>query len=232
MDNARRFLNAYSKIEKYFASLNQTGKHFSFQNSVNYHAKKNEIVKVFRDDLIEYGQLRNAIVHDRAQEVEIIAQPHLSVVEKMEKIANMLTQPKAIKDLDLRKVLTCQADDLFSDVLEKMNQKGYSQAPVLKNNQVVNVLSSSMIVHYMYQHIVENMINLNGILVQEVLEDKKEHYKIVRPSLSLTNVIQLFGEASQKGLILSAIIIVDHQKLSGILTPKDIPYILNEIMND
>ncbi len=84
----------------------------------------------------------------------------------------------------------------------------------------------------MYQHIVENMINLNGILVQEVLEDKKEHYKIVRPSLSLTNVIQLFGEASQKGLILSAIIIVDHQKLSGILTPKDIPYILNEIMND
>lgn len=233
MTLAQRFLNAYSRIEKYFASQNKSGKHFSFQNSVNFQAKHNEIIRRFRDDLIEYGQLRNAIVHDRANETEIIAEPHEEVVIKIERIANLLTKPKTVNDLEFKKVLTCRRDDLFSKVLQKMNEMGYSQVPVLNGKRVINVLSSSMIVHYMYQHIEANMINLDGIIVNDVLEDRDEHYQLVQETTPLLKIIELFGESSQKGQVLSTVVVVDKESVPvGILTPKDIPYLLNEMIND
>lgn len=235
MSLAKQFIDAYSTIEKYLSKLNKSGKHMSFSNSVNTFAKKNNVIATYRDDLIEYGQLRNAIVHDRVLGTEIIAEPHEAVVKHIQHIASLLTKPKTLKDFPFAPLLTCQLDDLFADVLNEMAQKGYSQVPVCEGDIVKNVLSSSMIVHYMYENIEQNMIDLNKVLIKDVIEHNQKHYQMVHIKQSLWETIELFGDKASAGQPLSALVVIDdqskHKGPVGVLTPKDIVMLL-KLLNE
>jgi hypothetical protein len=57
----------------------------------------------FQRYLEEFGDLRNAIVHERI-DGEVIAEPHLKIVLEIEQIASVLTQPERVKDHFLKKV--------------------------------------------------------------------------------------------------------------------------------
>lgn len=236
MTNATKFLNAYSSIEKFFTINSESGKYHSFSSNVNYFAKKNSVIKHFQDDLIEYAQLRNAIVHDRVEETEIIAEPHDRVVENIQTIASLLNEPPTLKKFRFKELLTCELDDLFADVLNKMSQKGYSQVPVLKNGQITNLLSASMIVHYIYQSIHQNKIQLDGVKVSDVLEKQTHHFKVVEYEETIMNVLELFNESHEQGKTMFGLIVKDSKSNNdqpiGLLTLKDLPALMSLILRD
>ncbi|NLW29578.1 MAG: CBS domain-containing protein [Erysipelothrix sp.] len=232
---SRRFLYAFSIIESVFKSWNDSKNNISFSNYVHRYSKRNDIIRQYRDNLLEYSQLRNAIVHDRAGNNSVIAEPHESVVKEIEHIAKMLTKPPLIKDIPLKDIVVCQIDDDFSSVLKKMSEHGFSQMPVLDGVMVVNVLDSSMALHYLYNHVNENnQIDLKYVKVRDVVEmDRTEHFKLVYEDETIHDVISLFQVQQEKGSALRAIVVLNNESRRkgpiAIITVKDLPKLLSYI---
>lgn len=92
MDNATRFLDAFTAIEQALKQI--TGRSdVGFTTNVQLAISRHALIKYKKETLIEYAQLRNAIVHHRVNYTEVIAEPHLTVVEDIEEIARALNDP-------------------------------------------------------------------------------------------------------------------------------------------
>ena len=55
-------------------------------------------VRKYEDDLIDYGRLRNAIVHQGNHKF-IIAEPHDDIVENIERLSDLITEPPLAVDM-------------------------------------------------------------------------------------------------------------------------------------
>ena len=87
--NAERFLDAYAQLETKMASLAKETRYVPFSQLLSRLAPHNRIIANNQEELREYSELRNALVHMRGVKQEIIAQPCDSVVENIERIADM-----------------------------------------------------------------------------------------------------------------------------------------------
>ena len=84
--NATRFVNAYNQIDYSLRTQYNFKRSMNFSDLIRRSVLVNHVVRKYEDDLIDYGRLRNAIIH-RSNDNITIAEPHDSVVENIEKIA-------------------------------------------------------------------------------------------------------------------------------------------------
>ncbi|WP_209332332.1 hypothetical protein [Lunatimonas salinarum] len=85
MTNAQIFLDHYNELDKLFAkALNQT-EHAPFSQRIKDLIPRNSIVRSYKDDLFQLGNLRNAISHQSKGGVPI-AEPFEETVKLVEKI--------------------------------------------------------------------------------------------------------------------------------------------------
>ena len=90
--NAKRFIDAYNNIDYALKTRYGLNRAMGFSDLIRKAVVINYIVRRYEDDLIDYGRLRNAIVHSNSEDF-IIAEPHTSVVENIEHIEKLLTTP-------------------------------------------------------------------------------------------------------------------------------------------
>src|SRR5262245_54507275 len=95
--NGDRFEGAYNKIDAHLRKKVGQPRTASFSSIVIEAAHKDPTVRKNKDDLLEYGDLRNAIVHDRGKSPVLLADPRESVVIKIEEIWKSLSQPKTMR---------------------------------------------------------------------------------------------------------------------------------------
>jgi len=74
-------------------------------------------VRRFREDLREFADLRNAIVHDRMHD-EVIAEPNSWAVERIGMIANLLTAPPAVIPLFEKRVFTVDEEQSLGEAVD------------------------------------------------------------------------------------------------------------------
>jgi hypothetical protein len=79
MTYSGRFLNASAPIEKHLRTIVDGERYVTFAALVDKASAGSAVVRRYRDDLREYGDLRNAIVHERSDGYPI-AEPHANVV--------------------------------------------------------------------------------------------------------------------------------------------------------
>lgn len=65
MLNSDRFLNAFSSIEQQLRKITRRGKETRFYQLVDEASASTPAVASYKDDLKEFADLRNAIVHER-----------------------------------------------------------------------------------------------------------------------------------------------------------------------
>ena len=61
--NATRFIDAYNKIDYALRVQHNFKRSLSFSDMIRKAVVQNHIVRKYEDDLIDFGRLRNAIVH-------------------------------------------------------------------------------------------------------------------------------------------------------------------------
>ena len=76
--NGDRFESAYNKIDALLRKKVGGERTVPFSSVVIEVAKKDPAVRRNKDDLLEYGDLRNAIVHDRGKAPVLLADPRES----------------------------------------------------------------------------------------------------------------------------------------------------------
>ncbi len=229
--NSERFLNAFSKIENEMARRMHSTRYISYAEMARSLAKVDKTYRRYRRYLEEFGDLRNAIVHERI-DGEVIAEPHLKEVEKIEQIAQILTQPEMVFPRFQKKVEIAYLDEKLSDVINRMKPKRFSKLPVYdRHGAYVGLLTTDAFSYFVVDHIKDVMCEIPDAQVKEVIEfdQKGRHVRFISKNSTLVEVMMEFEQALHTGMRLNEILITEHgekhEKPIGIISVSDLPSI-------
>lgn len=223
--NAQRFLDAYARIEKDMYDIIRETKYVPFSQMISRAAKENIVISAHQNDLRQYHELRNAIVHERGKECEIIAEPCDSVTEDIENIADLLEARTDIMSIASSPVITVGPDDPVRDAYRKMRKMKTSKIPVYEQGVYTGLVTMEEIAGWSLAE------ERSEDCVSSVMTSaKNERVLFVRENTSLQNVMRSFESSLKHGTALLAIIITAHgsakEKPLGIITVADLPKIL------
>ena len=207
--NANRFISAYNRLDQGLRDIYSIKRTLTFSDMIRKVANVNTVVAKFEEDLIDYGRLRNAIVHRSGD--EIIAEPNIEVVEKLEKIARMInTPPKVIDCLRPRKVYSVDGDETLNNVVLEMGRAGYSVVPVYISGTLVGVINRKMIVDGIAKFI-EQGRDIDDSINEPVSKwldifNETEHYEVAPSTITIENLLYMF----QQNRKLSSVILTEN----------------------
>lgn len=194
---ARRFIVAYNRLDQGLRMIYSIKRSLSFADLIRKVATVNTIVAKFEEDLIDYGRLRNAIVHGSKD--EIIAEPNGEVVEKLEKIARLInTPPKVVDCLKKRPVFSIDGMATLKEVISSMGKYGYSIIPVYISGTLVGVINRKMIVDSIAKFLSKGQ-NIDESLNEPISECtsifyETAHYEIVSKNITVENLLYIFAQ--------------------------------------
>ncbi len=97
--NGQRFEEAYNRIDALLRKKISKDRSEPFSQVVAAAASGDATVRRYKIDLLEYSDLRNAIVHERGHTPFLIADPRADVVHRIEEIWNQLSRPRTLKSV-------------------------------------------------------------------------------------------------------------------------------------
>ncbi len=226
-ERSDRYLASFNRIEK--ALRNQTGhdeyKTFSFL--VKESAKKNAAVRRFENDLREFADLRNAIVHQSTNPEFTIAEPHESTVQKIELIEEKVIHPKKVFPTFQKEVATFQSTDSLATILRTMREEDYTQFPVYDGEQFIGLLSESGIANWLSRMVEEEIISFEETVLHQVIdyEEEKHNFEFIDREMSIYDAKEIFKDNLDDGIKIDALLITHSgsmdEKLLGIVTRWD-----------
>ena len=235
-NNARRFINAYNKLDYAIRVQHGFKRSMSFSEVVRKAVPLNYVVRKYEEELVDYGRLRNAIIH-RSNDDYIIAEPHTEVVEKLEHITELVTTPpKAIETACEKNVLCVQNDVKVKDVIQLIATSSYSNIPVYKDGELVGVANGQRILDELGKQIA-NGKDLDSFIektnIESILSETatQKYYDVVSKEATVEEVLNIFN----KNRKLMAVLITKTGTFSemplGIITSADIIQ-FNEILEN
>lgn len=235
IENAERFLSAFNRIENFLRKETDSKPGVSFVELVNRAVKFNNVVEKYKDDLKEFAQLRNAIVHQTTEQP--IAVPIDEVVQSIERVAQYLLSPPKVIPAFQRKVFIMYDDEYVKDAMINMYKKGYSQIPIYKRDgEFAFLLTTYTITMWLGECMDKNISNPGDYLIRDIAcyENKCHNYRFIGWQATMFDVLDIFYHAQRKGTRLEAVLITHsgdaQDRLMGIITVWDLPQI-NEILN-
>ena len=236
LSNSSRFVKAYNQIDSALRVQGDMKRSISYTEAVRKAAKFNSLVAKYEDELIDFGRLRNAIVHNSNPDM-IIAEPHDNVVEEYEKIAKLIcTPPLAINTVSKKVASTIEYDVKVKDVIEYSYKSGFSNIPIFKKGMLIGVANGQKVLDVIGKKIYEKKDiseYLENTTIEDVLKEfsGENYYTIVNKNVTLDKVLNLFTENRK----LTAVLITKTGTLLepplGIITTKDIMDI-NKILDN
>lgn len=207
--NAVRFIAAYNRLDQGLREIYSIKRTLTYSDMIRKVANVNTVVSKFEEDLIDYGRLRNAIVHKSSD--EIIAEPNIDVVEKLEKIARLInTPPRVVDCLRPRKVYSVDGDTPLKDVVQEMARSGFSVVPVYVSNTLVGVINRKMIIDGLARFIVQkqDIDDAMNTAVSNCLDifNETNHYEVAPQSMTIENLLYMF----QQNRKLSSVILTEN----------------------
>ena len=206
-DNANRFISAYNQIDQSIRTQYDLSKSISYTEAIRKCARMNAFVKKYEDKLIDYGRLRNAIVHSYNEDL-VIAEPHPDVVEEYEKIAKTIcTPPLAVDTVINRNVKTISYDTSVADVIEGIYKSGNSNWPVYKDGMLIGVANSRKLIKEIGKKIYEKRDldeYVNNTIIGDAINEfgQDTYYTIANKNVTLDKILNLFSENRKLSLII------------------------------
>lgn len=225
--NAERFLAAFNDIDYAIKTRYNLNRSMGFSEAVRRAVAYNYTIRKYEDDLINYGRLRNAIVHDNGDFV--IAEPHIDVVEKIEKICELLTTPpRALESIARRDVLSVHAHKSMREVIMLIASSSYSNIPVFDDdNEIIGIANGQKILDAFGKHLLSGGkadAFLDAIKIEDMLSkiENSDYYAIANKDITIEQALSLFHQNSK----LLAVLITNNggtrEKPLGILTGADV----------
>lgn len=235
-NNARRFINAYNKLDYAIRVQHGFKRSMSFSEVVRKAVPLNYIIRKYEEELVDYGRLRNAIIH-RSNEEYIIAEPHDEVVEKLEHITNLVTTPpKALETACEKNVLCVQNDVSVKDVVQLIATSSFSNIPVYKNGELIGIANGQRILDQLGKQIAEGK-DLDKFIestkIEEILSEEttQKYYDVVSKEATVEEVLNFFNKNRKLMAVLITKTGTFNEMPLGIITSADIIQ-FNEILEN
>lgn len=225
--NSMRFLSAFNNIDYALKTRYNFNRSMGFSEAVRKAVAFNFTVRKYEDDLIGFGRLRNAIVHDNSDYV--IAEPHIEVVEKIEKIERILTTPPRALDVVARRdVLSVNAKKTMREVIMLIASSSYSNIPVISDdNEIIGIANGQKILDALGKYLLSGGkcdTFMDAVKIEDMLSkiEGSDYYAFANKDVTVEQTLSMFHQ-NQK---LLAILITTNggakEKPLGILTNSDV----------
>lgn len=231
--NSILFLNAFVQIEMFLRDL-LNNPNVGFVQMVHMAAQKDDTIRHFQTDLIEYAQLRNAIVHNRGGNEEAIAEPHDVVVSQIQKIVSRIYHRKTVRDLVDGHPFVVSVDTYLVDMVKRQDNKHYSAIPVYNDDVYVGVIHPRL-----YQRLMEDSTRTTYDLTPMRVDELLQYYQpddrvvFVPESMSAPKLLEVYQSNHNRGKSVIAIIVTksgkQNEKPLGIFTVADLPILIREL---
>ena len=230
MQLSERFIMAYNRVDRQLQKRSGIEGYMGFSQLVRRIARSDALFAEFEDDLLEFAELRNAIVHELVEPARVIAEPHISTVERLEEIAETLERPPLIIPLFQRQVYAVKSQDTIVPVLHMIRKYGYTQFPVYDGQtEFVGLLTDRCLANWLTFQFENLGKGLQSVTVAEVMAyDKAAGNNVVflPQSATIFHAYQAFeGHVATDYPRLEAILITatgrSTERLKGIITPWD-----------
>jgi CBS domain-containing protein len=234
MRNSEAFLNAFIAVETWLKQQIGAERSMTFYQLVERNAQRSSTVRRFREDLKQFADLRNALVHERRNDA-VLAEPTDAVVRDLERMRATLTRPPTVLPRFRRHVKTCDVKQTVGVAARLMRTESYSQVPILSNGVVVGLLTSETIARWLASEVENDVISLFDTTVEAVLRhtEDHDHYRYLASQAPIDDALTLFEDFATRGKTLNAILITPNGRpgpvIDGILTIHDLPDILQDL---
>lgn len=204
--NADRFISAYNQIDYSLRTIYDFKRSMSFSDVVRRSVVLNSVVRKYEEDLIDYGRLRNAIIHNGNRKY-IIAEPHDDVVIKIEKLAQLISEPPlAIDRVGNREVIIINKDMSIGMAMELMARTGYANLPTYDGEKLIGILNGRKLINILGNKLAEG-INLQKFIEQTnvgmIMQDMGDDYYFMLADEELTiDAAMNYFENNRKLLII------------------------------
>jgi len=231
MNNAEKFLEIYNKVDKILTDYNSV-KYEVFSEKIRNCTKP--IIAKFREQLYDYGDLRNALVHRKNGNI-YIAEPLDKVVKDFANILAVLESPKKVFPKFQFKVEGAKQNEKLDSVLKVMSKNSFSQMPIFNEDEkVIEVINTNTISRWLgrnfnYDGIMEDNPSINE-LFQDIEFEK--NYKFIARDCDIYEAYSHFTEQIEKhNRNLDVLFITqngkDNEALLGLITVADIAELLS-----
>lgn len=234
MGNSERYLSAFAAIEKYLKKICNFDTWATFSQVVNEASRRISVVRRFEDDLKEFAELRNAIVHERGGGY-IIAEPNLRAVERIEQILDVITNPPKVIPTFQVEVLAFDVHTPVAKAVESMAKKDISQVPITDKDNFMALLTTDTITRWLGLNVKDDIFCLNESIIGKVLEysESFDNYKFISKKSTLIETMEAFHLFEDQGKRLDAALITESgkvkEKIIGIVTVADFPKMIQRI---
>lgn len=230
-ENAAKFLKSYNRIESQLKILYGGKATQNFTDLVKRCTDLNITVRRYENELIDYGKLRNAIVHRTTDSQEVfIANPCDNVVENISFIEKQLCHPPRLMDaIKIKKIAYVFADKPLITAVNTFAETWQKSLIVYDHGKMTGIINS----YGLYGEIAAHASgggDVNDFLLHTpcgaiVREEILSRYRLVAQDTTVFDVFKAFED--QKNLL--AVIVTENgvlgEKAMNIVTPADFPRI-------
>ena len=197
---SERFINAFCRLEEELRKITGYGNHESFTFMLDHVSRSNSAFARYREDLKEYAELRNAIVHKRIGD-QPIAEPHEDVVERIEAIVEIVTNAPKIENHFRKSVATCSPQDSLKHILELLRNGNFNQLPVYNGKRLVGLLSSDSIALWLADSFQDSEFVDGTTKVKDLLgyTAGRDDFTVLSGASNIFDAIEAFDENYKRG---------------------------------
>ena len=192
--NAERFIIAFAKIEKALNRITKRPQYVPFRLNARISARYNPAVKNHLEDLCSFAELRNAIVHTRDGQSEIVAEPSDKITNDIERIAELLDKDRNILQFASSPVIFGKKSDPIVLHEKLMDEHQIDKMPLYDDGKFTGVLTIQQILHYII-----TKGNSEGTAADILAVTEPEKVIFLNNKCSLQTVVEIFEKYVQAG---------------------------------
>jgi hypothetical protein len=190
-ENALRFVTVFNQIEQRLRQLTGRDANCRFPDLVRAASENNAVVRLYKDELLRNGRLRNTIVHELGTESIYIADPREAACTRIEELKDRILCPKELGSISPHVLLRIfHSTNSLSQALVYMKDNDFSQVITLNHGSYV-ILSTEGIAHWLESK--ENMVILPESFLEEIAQfEPEDTCRYLRADDTIERALEVF----------------------------------------
>jgi len=229
MTNAHKFLDTYNALDQAFAKTLGQSDYESFSQRIRQLILRNPVVRRYKDDLYQLGNLRNGIAH-QSRDGRAIAEPFDETVSLLQRILEEFKNPKRVIPEFQFEVFSVRSETPLITLLTEMKEKDFSQAPILDDaGNVIEVISTNTISRWLFGEYKNEYIDLTAAKISDLTPyiETKANYSLISRNTTVYEAAEQFLKKSKEKQSKLDCMMITHsgkvgEKLIGIVCIEDI----------
>jgi hypothetical protein len=168
VSRADEFERLYNELDAYLRTLVDADLRKSFGDVLVEASQRSNAVRHMRDEIRDYADLRNAIVHRRGKNgIRVIAEPVQEAVAALENIVESVTRPKPITSIG-GSVNPFDAGRPLAEALIYMKEQAFSQL-VIEQHGSFMLLTTAGIANWLEHQVSIGLADIANSTIADVL---------------------------------------------------------------